>query len=89
MYFINKIVPSTDQLWFADQTEGFKKIFKLENLKPSDNSQQGWDFMTAYRPFGTHLWINDTEVDFTEYMKRPYFKIGNRPALSSIPELED
>ena len=65
------------------------KVFKLENLKQSDHSQQGWDFMTAYRPLGTHLWINDTEVDFTEYMKRPYFKIGNRPALSSIPELED
>ncbi|MCG7868800.1 MAG: hypothetical protein JAY74_20820 [Candidatus Thiodiazotropha taylori] len=83
MLFINPIVPKPDFQWYNSQTDGFKKLFIKQG------GEWAWNYMTAMRPFGKYLWINDVEVDLHEYMKRPYFLLGNRFAYNSVAELED
>ena len=83
MYLINKVIPKTDLEWYKQQTALFKNVFDKQN------TDKGWNYMAAMRPFGTHLWVNDQEVDIKDYLTRPYFRVGNRPAITSIPELED
>ena len=83
MYLINKVIPKIDAEWYKSQTELFNEVFDLQN------TVNGWNYMTAMRSFGTHLWVKDQEVDINDYIDRPYFRVGNRPPITSIAELED
>ena len=82
MHFINPVLPHEDFAFYNQQSSGFKKIFELCN-------KYGWNYMGILRPFGKYVWINDTEVDISEYFGRTYFRLGNRIAQCSVPELQD
>lgn len=83
MHWINKIIPKEDFAWYNQQSDAFKKVFLKQG------SDYAWNYQTALRPFGTHLWVNDHEIDITPYFERPYFRVGNRLAISSVGDLED
>ena len=58
-----------------------KKKIIHQNIKQKEPPQK-------YR-LGTISNTKLLEVDIKGYIDRPYFRLGNRPAITSIPELED
>ena len=76
MYFINKYYPGGEDL--SGRSDAFRTVFKQSN-------DQGYNYLSVYRPFGKGIWINDKEVEIQTVLAEKWSFIGNRrPVRASL-----
>ena len=76
MYFINKYYPGGEVL--SSRSDAFRTVFKQSN-------DQGYNYLSVYRPFGKGIWINDKEVEIQTVLAEKWSFIGNRrPVRASL-----
>ena len=81
MKFINRIIPLEDKTWYDTQHGSFRKIFKL--------AQSEHEYYSVFRPFGDYIWVNNRHISLKPYIRRPYFRLGNRAKQVTPAELQD